>query len=288
MITIYALVDPRTDLIRYVGKTSRPVRERFRAHINRAHQHRHIKSAAWLCDLAERGISPGLIELEFVESNWQPAERFWIASFRALGFDLLNMTIGGAATRGCEVSEATRAKISANAKRQFSDPTNRMAAAEYGRGPWKDPAFREKKIEQLRAMSADQEYRKNQSEKKKQRWLDPDYRSRVLQTKKDTGCHIAGALKMWERPEYRQRRDALIDAKCARDGRIRGVCFNKRRGNWIAQKTHLRKHYNLGAYATKEEAESAVLKAESILRSLTCGESFDAEWRAARDEVELP
>lgn len=201
---IYALADPSTDAVRYIGKTNRNVRTRFRAHVNRASKQRHIRSAAWIDGLLLAGFEPRLIVLETVDDLWEAAERFWIASFRAIGADLLNMTIGGAATPGHVHTIETRTRLSDLAKTQFTDLSRREAAAGYARQQWADPDFREMKIAAIRARSADPEYRENQSLKKKEKWLDPDYRTRVLATKAATKCHVAGALKMWERPEYRE------------------------------------------------------------------------------------
>lgn len=263
MITIYALTDPHDGAVRYVGKTKQSLRARFRAHINRAPKQPRIKSAVWISGLLLAGLKPGIFVLETVDSSWEAAERFWVASFRIVGADLLNMTKGGGGTPGYCPSAEVRAKISAAAKKQFADPQRRLAAAEYGRQPWQDLRFREAKLVEIRQRALDPAQRENQSAKKKERWLDPDYRNRILQTKKETGCHINGALKMWSRPEYRQLRDAQIDAKCAVEGRVRGVCFDARRSKWVAQAKHAGRHHQK-RFDTYEMAVAAITSWKAI------------------------
>lgn len=180
--TIYALIDPTTRQCRYVGKTGQKnPRARLRAHINRACADpgaRHC--ASWISGLLRQGYEPEMMELEKVVSDWEEAERFWIANMRFLGADLTNMTVGGGGDNRSIPSDDVRAKISRAARLQFSTPEARIAAATFARDAWK-----------------------KQSDAKKLKWKDPEYVRRVQegQAKAD---HSSGALRMWERPEYRE------------------------------------------------------------------------------------
>lgn len=91
---IYALVDPRNQRIRYIGKTSNAER-RLYEHIaegRRPSTHR----TRWINQLTRAGIEPILIELEEVtQENWQERERFWIQHYKQEGHSLTNGTDGG-------------------------------------------------------------------------------------------------------------------------------------------------------------------------------------------------
>lgn len=88
-IFIYALANPLTREVRYVGLT-RDIKARIRRYRNRAHT-AHL--AHWLKSLQS---DPLLTVLEVIEDGTaDKAERRWIAYFRASGARLLNFTDGG-------------------------------------------------------------------------------------------------------------------------------------------------------------------------------------------------
>jgi predicted GIY-YIG superfamily endonuclease len=85
VIFIYALIDPRTDEIRYIGKTVNPV-SRFQAHKNRRI---NTHCSAWVASLASYGCAPVLRTLEALpNSDGVEAERWWIAEGKRLGWRL--------------------------------------------------------------------------------------------------------------------------------------------------------------------------------------------------------
>ncbi len=90
---IYGLVDPRTNFIRYVGKSVDP-QIRLSRHL-RPHSTDSPKTycARWIRSLKTIGLEPTLTILEGPCENWEEAERRWIASF-PLG-QLTNLTSGG-------------------------------------------------------------------------------------------------------------------------------------------------------------------------------------------------
>lgn len=145
MITIYGLADPRDGALRYIGITSTPLAARLRSHV----YSRRFQDA---------GFEPEIFEVETYSSEQgaRDAERFWIAYFRGLGCDLLNVSPGGAlmadssraklsaACRGRSVwnkgiprSAETKAKLSAaNSGRRLPEETRaRMRAAAMSRCP---------------------------------------------------------------------------------------------------------------------------------------------------------
>lgn len=82
MIAIYKLIDPRTNAIRYVGKTKNP-EIRLRAHI-RGH-------LWWAYELRALGLEPIMDIVEWVtEANANAREYYWIRKLNLMGCDLLN------------------------------------------------------------------------------------------------------------------------------------------------------------------------------------------------------
>ena len=86
MISIYALVDPRTDCIRYIGQSG---------HCWEAKREQH-RRARWILGLLKLGLKPEMVVLEEVAADQaNDAERFWIASLLAAGARLVNTDAGG-------------------------------------------------------------------------------------------------------------------------------------------------------------------------------------------------
>ena len=92
-VTIYALVDPRDNTVRYVGKTSDPS-ARLAQHIENTAGKGHKN--VWVRDLKASGLRPTMEILERVPvAEWEAAERRWIAFYSTRG-SVLNVEIGGA------------------------------------------------------------------------------------------------------------------------------------------------------------------------------------------------
>lgn len=105
---IYALKDPTTGNIRYVG-WSYNVARRLYGHLNRAGSERKTHKDLWLLKLIGSGSKPTVEVLETGNGDWQSAERRWIAYYRSVGADLTNSTDGGEGVPGA--SENTRKKM---------------------------------------------------------------------------------------------------------------------------------------------------------------------------------
>ncbi|MGI4812133.1 MAG: hypothetical protein ACRYG5_09880 [Janthinobacterium lividum] len=108
-VYIYALIDPETDLIRYIGKSVRPM-DRLTNHMNeRSNCHR----SHWLQALKSKGLRPDLAILERIGGAWpwQHSETYWIAYARRHGWPLTNNTEGGDGVTGLPAE--TRARMAA-------------------------------------------------------------------------------------------------------------------------------------------------------------------------------
>lgn len=92
-VTIYALIDPRTGRIRYVGKTV-DLKKRLKAHL-RANE--KGPKDRWIRRLQEKDLEPKVEVLEkCAESKWEAREKYWIKKMRRKeGSALLNRAPGG-------------------------------------------------------------------------------------------------------------------------------------------------------------------------------------------------
>jgi hypothetical protein len=111
---IYALHDPLTDSIRYVGKADNPKR-RFNAHLW-GEKHNFYRSR-WIAKLKRANLRPRLSILKEVSvDNWQFWEKAFIKLYRRRGCRLVNLTEGGEGTSHYRHSAESKAKISASNK----------------------------------------------------------------------------------------------------------------------------------------------------------------------------
>lgn len=122
---IYALVDPRTLLVRYVGKSTRGLK-RARQHMQPSQLQKVAYRSAWLRSLVACGLECTIVVLEHLDnaSALVDAECFWIAYGRASGWPLTNLTDGGEGTLGRVVTEETRERI-ATALKGDANPAKR-------------------------------------------------------------------------------------------------------------------------------------------------------------------
>lgn len=94
MTVIYALKDPRTDEVRYVGK-ARSLNARMRGHKwDMRNSTKQTPKVVWLQSLSALPIIE-VLEIVPAELDWMERERYWIAKYRAAGADLVNVTDGG-------------------------------------------------------------------------------------------------------------------------------------------------------------------------------------------------
>lgn len=95
--TIYGLIDPISNQIRYVGKANNVI-DRYKNHLNKALD-KNTHKRNWINKLKKLGYKPELVILEEVPINeWKFWEKFWIEYYIFLGCNLLNYTSGGDGT----------------------------------------------------------------------------------------------------------------------------------------------------------------------------------------------
>ncbi len=116
---IYAICDPITDRVRYVGK-AHDFKERKRNHLSdlRRNKHRNAHLQRWANKMAE--LPTFRILQECLPGTMNACEQEWIARGRAKGWKLCNMTEGGDSGGG--MADETKARISASSKAKWATP----------------------------------------------------------------------------------------------------------------------------------------------------------------------
>lgn len=109
---IYALCDPITQEVRYVGKSTNPTK-RLRSHLNEKGETHKIR---WIQSLLNTGEAPYLRILEEIVDNWESRERYWISFYKPTG-KLTNATDGGDGVNN--PSQESRDKLSATRKELY-------------------------------------------------------------------------------------------------------------------------------------------------------------------------
>jgi len=109
---IYALCEPASRVVRYIGKSDFPQR-RFSNHLSRsARRQSHL--GCWLRSILSRGELPSIVILREVPvETWQAEEALYIKAARVLGLNLVNATDGGEGCSGRSPSAETRSKMRA-------------------------------------------------------------------------------------------------------------------------------------------------------------------------------
>ena len=149
-IVIYGLADPNSRELRYIGKTSKSLKQRLNGHIRDNSKCHRVN---WIKGLMKIGLMPEIFVIEeTTEDYWEREERWFINYFRAIGCNLTNGTDGGEGSYGFKhnqeakdklrqvrlgkiPSEETRRKMSASQLgRKHSDETKRkISEANSGR-----------------------------------------------------------------------------------------------------------------------------------------------------------
>jgi len=124
IVYIYALCEPDGVTIRYVGKSKSP-QNRFRGHIRNAGDHTYC--SRWISSVVSSGKLPILMILEECSSDvWQEREQWWIESCRLIGFNLTNLTSGGAGFHDLDPEIIERRSASMRGKKKSSNHAKKL------------------------------------------------------------------------------------------------------------------------------------------------------------------
>lgn len=142
---IYALADPQSGSVRYVGFTSQqPPERRYQAHLKETITKR-THAGCWIKSLLNVGLVPSFHILERgAGPGWEDAEKRWITRFGGSGSrHLTNHRAGGQGNllEG-EAGEVVRERLRQAGKEHMSDPANRERLCEFNMKRMADPAAR--------------------------------------------------------------------------------------------------------------------------------------------------
>lgn len=194
---IYGLFDPRTNELRYIGKSNNPKR-RLQEHLICARYKKgHNKYLyAWMGNLLSCNLEPSLQILEEVPiENWQQFEIAYINKYRDLGFRLTNITNGGdggygfflteeqelkrqeavkKANTGKKATEEKRLKMSLSHKgqRPSEETRKKLSESQKGKNTWsKGRKMSQETIEKIsasnRGKKMSDEFKRKMSESRK-------------------------------------------------------------------------------------------------------------------------
>jgi hypothetical protein len=103
---IYSLSDPINKDIKYVGKTSVNINNRYAQHIfqwKRSKTLTHVNS--WIKSLYLKNQKPIMEILDEVDNDWAYWESYWIQQCKVWGYNLCNHTLGGEGTKGYKATK---------------------------------------------------------------------------------------------------------------------------------------------------------------------------------------
>jgi NUMOD3 motif-containing protein len=140
---VYGLVDPRTDIVRYIGMSTQGLR-RPRRHTSKTAiaTKSNPGKLAWILELKDLGLAPEIRILQECKSVGEAAdtERALIADYRKRGVALTNMSEGGkASSLGARYALAKPRVVGARkGERRSAETRARMSAAK--KEWWKNPS----------------------------------------------------------------------------------------------------------------------------------------------------
>lgn len=149
---IYGLVDPDTQQVRYIGKSTNPKR-RLYAHLSPTELSGDCYRTRWLRRLVNEGKRPSLLCVATVPADaWEDAERYWIEHYRKLGAPLTNTNPGGEGLpKGFQHDDDTKARMSHSRTGHGTTEATRKKIADSLRGRSRPDAARQKMHESHKA-----------------------------------------------------------------------------------------------------------------------------------------
>lgn len=108
---IYCLVDPRDNLVKYIGQTISKLEKRYNQHLV-DYKRRNCKVNSWIKSLITKDLKPiiEIIEDNIDEINLDKKEIAYIALYKSCGANLKNHNIGGSGNRGHKMTEEAKKK----------------------------------------------------------------------------------------------------------------------------------------------------------------------------------
>jgi len=138
-ICIYALLDPRTNDIRYVGATNNPY-ARMHGHLSACRFKPHWPKSQWIAELGRLNMRPTFCVLEGTNDNlWEESEQRWIDILSQEGHSLLNKAPGGKKLAPQTKEQISKASLNRIGQKRTPEARAKMSAAKKGNHslkPW--------------------------------------------------------------------------------------------------------------------------------------------------------
>lgn len=232
---IYGLVDPLSDELRYVGKSSNGML-RPRAHVSQALRGDDDYCHRWIRQLLALDLMYQVVVLEELDcAEWLGVhEQWWIAFARAWGCRLTNLTLGGEGSPGWNPTATTRARMSAASRATMARDDVRAKLSASQREAWSKPSTRARQVAAQRAandrrIAALRETLASPAAKAKmkaaavRRWSNPEYRAKQLRA--SNAEMMSEAVRAAQaRPEVKARRRATEDLPETKARRSAAAC----------------------------------------------------------------
>jgi len=110
-VTIYKLISPIDNSVKYVGQTRYPLKRRLEGHLTDARRNVQNYKSKWIKSIMNKGLIPIIEEIEVVSFDEKnERERYWISYYGRK--NLVNGTDGGECREGYVCSDESRAKMS--------------------------------------------------------------------------------------------------------------------------------------------------------------------------------
>jgi group I intron endonuclease len=92
---IYALSDPTTNVVKYIGKSINPD-QRLGEHIKSGRKLKRTNLVNnWINSLLKKDLKPKMDIIDEIDGEWEWLEQYWVGQFKCWGFNIKNMTAGG-------------------------------------------------------------------------------------------------------------------------------------------------------------------------------------------------
>lgn len=143
---IYALLDPLSKEIKYIGKSSRGMLEP-KTYSKPSASKGKRKVSKWIKKLQKLNLKPEILIIEeniIDEKTLNEREIFNISYYRSLGCDLKNLTDGGEGSVGHKHTDEARKKISEASKNQVWTEERKKNISEANKGRKVDPEHNRK------------------------------------------------------------------------------------------------------------------------------------------------
>ena len=177
---IYGLVDPRSMLVRYIGRSSNGV-DRPRTHRYKRALDANTRCATWVKALLNLGLAYNIVILETMATakKLNEAERWWIAYGLLSEWPLTNHTLGGEGQLGISPTPESRASRSAKLKGRIFSDEHRIKISKAKKGVPKSEEHRLKLSAAVVLIWQDEDLRRRQREARLGKLHTPEHKAKI-------------------------------------------------------------------------------------------------------------